>query len=79
MSKQIFSQSKAYRFIKVCEYFKDYKQWQTLGPAIGSSFDEMSLTLNLTFSVNGQNACLKMEFIDDDIFRLRFNPTKTTY
>lgn len=79
MSEQIFSQYAAYRFIKVEDYFAKHTQWQTIGPALSSKFDDSTLTLEVIFKINGQKAALKMEFIDDDIFRLRFNPTKTTY
>jgi len=39
MTEQIFSQTTAYRFIKVEEYFQQYRNWQTIGAATKTVFD----------------------------------------
>jgi alpha-glucosidase len=66
----------AYRFVKVEDYFSNYRSWNTLGRVIAYEFDS-SRTLALTFQRNDEKNCVMLiQFLQKDIMRIRFNPSK---
>ena len=73
------SKQHSYRFVKVEEYFADYKKWQKLEQVVSTSFDSESKTLSIEFD-NGEaqiSCSMLVHFLQKDIFRTRFNPFKT--
>ncbi len=74
-SSQIFSEEEAYKFLKVEQYFSNYKDWATLGAVDSHTFHEESKSLTLNFTGSDGNACsMCIYFLHKDIFRVRFNP-----
>lgn len=75
------SNSPSYRFVKVEEYFGDYKKWQKLDKAVSASFDAESKTLAIEFgNLDGKaekSCAMLLHFLQKDIFRTRFNPFKS--
>ncbi|MDJ1185530.1 TIM-barrel domain-containing protein [Roseofilum casamattae] len=79
MSAEIFPDNQIYKFLKVEEYFDRYQEWDTLGSAIGYSFNKDTKTLCLKFKrADNQECLLLVETIQNDTLRVRFNPTKST-
>ena len=74
MHNNIFNEKQAYSFIKVEDYFANYQQWQTLDKVTSVDWDQENWRLTVDFSTTQQPLRLALEFIDDDIFRVRFNP-----
>lgn len=69
-----------YRFVKVEEYFADYKKWQKLESSVSAFFDSTSQILTIEFdNIDGQagKCAMLLQFVQKNIFRLRFNPKKT--
>lgn len=63
-----------YQFIKVDDYFRDYKSWFTLGPVISHAFDHMA-TLALHFKRFDGNTCVMLlQFPRKDTINVRFDP-----
>ncbi|HEX3029045.1 MAG TPA: hypothetical protein VHT34_07045, partial [Clostridia bacterium] len=76
-SKRIFSNREAYRFLKVEQYFDNYKGWERLGDVKNSSFNKDTNTLTLDFIRTGNTVCsMLIQFMQSDTFRVRFNPGK---
>lgn len=75
------SKNHSYRFVKVEEYFADYKKWQKLERASFASFDKDKNTLTIAFDnidgEAGKSCFMLLQFLQKDIFRTRFNPLKT--
>ncbi|MBD1939369.1 TIM-barrel domain-containing protein [Microcoleus sp. FACHB-68] len=75
------SNSHSYRFVKVEEYFADYKKWHKLEKAVSASFDQENKTLIIEFDnidgEAGKRCSMLLQFLQKDIFRVRFNPLKT--
>lgn len=79
MSKEIFPSDRVYKFLKVEEYFERYKEWDRLGAVESHFFDGDKKTLSLNFKkVDGSNCVMSIECVQNDTFRVRFNPTKST-
>lgn len=79
MSNVIFSENDAYKFLKVEEYFGNYKEWGKLDTVQSHSFDATAKTLTLNFSnSNGKPCSMLIQFPQKDTFRLRFNPGKAS-
>jgi alpha-glucosidase len=77
MSNDIFSTAQAYRFIKVEDYFSRYKEWQTLGKVVSHRLDIAEKTLILEFQKSdGQICAMLIQFLQQDIFRVRFRVDK---
>ncbi len=77
MPSEIFPSNRIYKFLKVDEYFGRYKEWDQLGRAKSPSFDG-KYTLSLTFDKAGGGQCLMLvEVSQNDVLRVRFNPTKS--
>ena len=77
MPSEIFKDGNIYRFLKAEEYFGQYQQWDKLGAAKNPSFDG-KYTLSLTFDKAGGGECLMLvEVSQNDVLRVRFNPTKS--
>ncbi|MEG5055515.1 MULTISPECIES: TIM-barrel domain-containing protein [unclassified Microcoleus] len=69
----------SYRFVKVEEYFADYKNWEKIERAVSASFDSESKTLAINFGNIGetQKLCsMLLHVLQKDIIRSRFNPLK---
>lgn len=67
-----------YKFLKVEEYFGRYQEWDKLGAVEGHSFDKDKKTLSLNFSkAGGGNCVMLIQCVQNDTFRVRFNPTKS--
>ncbi|MBE9212004.1 alpha-glucosidase [Plectonema cf. radiosum LEGE 06105] len=73
------SKQHSYRFVKVEEYFADYKKWQKLEQVVSASFDSENKTLSIEFdNAEAQISCsMLVHFLHKDIFRTRFNPFKS--
>jgi alpha-glucosidase len=68
-----------YKFIKVEDYFRDYKNWQKLDEVASHFFDADTKTLVLQFNKSDTTPCVMLiQFIQKNTFRLRFNPSKTS-
>jgi alpha-glucosidase len=68
----------AYKFIKVEDYFADYKNWQKLDTVVAHTFDAQTKILNLDFTKSDAAPCsMQIHFVLKDAFRVRFNPSKT--
>lgn len=78
MTNDIFpnNPSNVYKFLKVEEYFGRYKEWDKLGSVESHSFNEKTLTLNFK-KVDGSNCVMLIQCVQNDTFRVRFNPTKS--
>lgn len=77
VTKSIFSDWEAYRFLKVEEYFSRYKEWETLQKVVGHSYDKEHNILTLDFArINGTTCSMVIHFLQDETFRVRFNPLK---
>lgn len=77
VSKRIFSNREAYRFLKVEQYFERYKEWERLGDVKSSSYNKNSNTLTLDFIRMDNTMCsMLIQFIQNDTFRVCFNPGK---
>ena len=72
------SEQHSYRFVKVEEYFADYKKWKKLEKVVSASFDSENKTLSIEFyNAEAQISCyMLVHFLQKDIFRTRFNPFK---
>ncbi|MDJ0597187.1 MAG: glycoside hydrolase family 31 protein [Pleurocapsa sp. MO_226.B13] len=80
MSNSIFSADDAYKFLKVEEYFARYKEWEKLEKVTSHSLyldesDDKALTFDFEKS-DGQKCTMLIQFLQQDIFRLRFRPDK---
>jgi alpha-glucosidase len=70
--------SNVYKFVKVEEYFKDIKSWQTLKKVSSYQYIDTEQTLVLEFQNSHGNTCaMLLQFVQNDTFRIRFNPKKT--
>ena len=77
MTNEIFPSNRVYKFLKIEEYFKHYKEWDKLGAAKNPSFNG-KCTLSLTFDKAGGGECLMLiQFPQNDVLRVRFNPNKS--
>jgi alpha-glucosidase len=67
----------AYRFVKVEDFFQDYRTWPSITGLSSWSYDaaEKALVLTLTRSDGGQADAL-IQFLQLNMARLRFNPAK---
>jgi alpha-glucosidase len=66
----------AYKFVKVEDYFSNYRSWHTLGRVIAYEFDSRR-TLALTFQRHdGENCVMLIQLLQKDIMRICFNPSK---
>lgn len=75
MTQQIFSDNDAYRFVKVENYFADYRKWEQLKKVQSHSFDSSRQLLTLNFvKGDGKNCSLLLQFFQKDTFRVRFHP-----
>ncbi|MGB3636814.1 MAG: TIM-barrel domain-containing protein, partial [Rivularia sp. (in: cyanobacteria)] len=78
------SKNHSYRFVKVEEYFADYKKWQKLERVVAPArFDSENKTLIIEFdNINGKSAqscTMLLQLVQKNIFRVRFNPDPETY
>ena len=66
-----------FKFVKVEDFFDDYKNWHTIGNASIQNLgkDNKDVALRLTGS-EGKNHNMLIQFVREDIFRLRFHPGK---
>lgn len=81
MSNSIsISNSHSYRFVKVEEYFADYKKWHKLEQVTAASFNPDNKTLTIEFDnapgIEGGRCSMLLQFVQKNIFRTRFNPFK---
>lgn len=77
MSAKFFSETQAYRFIKVEEYFAHYKEWSEITKVEGAHYDDKEDVLYLDVSGKNVLQCsMLVQFLQDDTVRMRFNPTK---
>lgn len=76
MSKS-FNNQQAYRFIKVEDYFNEYKSWEKLTTIESVDYDKDLDILTLNFTrIGGKKCSVLLYFLQDDTIRFRFNPTK---
>ena len=69
--------SDVYKFVTVEEYFNDIKSWQTLKKVSSLQFKEKEQTLVLEFkNSDGSSCAMLIQFVQNDTFRVRFNPKK---
>lgn len=77
MSESKPTLSDVYRFVKVEDYFRDIKKWQTLKQVSSYQFEAEDQTLVLEFQKSDGSFCaMLLQFIQNDTFRVRFNPQK---
>ncbi|WP_208344130.1 hypothetical protein [Aetokthonos hydrillicola] len=70
--------SDVYKFVTVEEYFNYIKNWQTLKKVSSHQFNDKEQTLVLEFQNSDGSICaMLLQFIQNDTFRVRFNPKKT--
>ncbi|MDJ0617815.1 MAG: glycoside hydrolase family 31 protein [Calothrix sp. MO_192.B10] len=80
MSNSNFSPDHAYKFLKVEEYFAHYREWEKLEKVTSHSLyldesDDKALALDFEKS-DGQKCTMLIQFLQQDIFRVRFRPDK---
>jgi alpha-glucosidase len=67
-----------YKFVKVEDYFANFKSWHKLEKVDSYSFNANKKTLTLEFKKSDDSRCaMLLQFAEYDTFRLRFNPGKT--
>ena len=77
MASSSFSNTKAFKFLKVEECFNGYEGWEKLDIVTSHNFDNQTETLSLNFSKEDTAICSALiQFPRKDTFRLRFNPGK---
>ncbi|MFN0081858.1 MAG: TIM-barrel domain-containing protein [Ferruginibacter sp.] len=77
MTNHFFTEEVAYKFIKVEQYFENYASWDTLEKVTSHSFESETNTLILNFEKNDGTTCtMLIQLVQEDIFRVRFNPSK---
>jgi alpha-glucosidase len=78
MSQQNNSQA-VYKFVKVEDFFANYKTWQKLEKVNSHEFNATTKTLTLEFAKPDGDFCVMMiQFVQKDTFRVRFNPGKSS-
>ena len=78
--RQIFSSTDAYKFLKVEQYFENYRDWERLENVDSHSFEPNTKTLTLRFIKSDNNPCsIVIQFPQKDTFRFRFNPEKIEF
>ena len=78
MANNIFSSTRAYKFLKVEEYFDRYEEWYKLEKATGAFFDREKNALNIKFERHdGQECLMFLQLVQNNVFRVRFNPNKS--
>jgi alpha-glucosidase len=75
-----FSEDQAYRFLKVEEFFQNYKSWSSLIKAASYSFseDNYSLTVSL-FEEDEDACCMTLYFPFKNTMWVRYHPTQKVY
>ncbi len=69
--------SDVYKFVKVEEYFKDIKSWDSLKKVSSYQYIDKDQTLILEFQKSdGNTTAMLLQFVQNDTFRVRFNPKK---
>lgn len=77
MSSSIQDSKDVFRFVKVEDYFSNYKSWSTLGEVHYHRYDPKRRVLSLEFQQSDVERCFMLMHIPrKDTFRLRFNPGK---
>lgn len=71
MASNIFS------FLKVDEFFTDLSRWAAVGNVTFMSLDAIKKTIDVRLGVEDRSACLLLQFVQKDVFRLRFDPAKS--
>ncbi|MBW4497603.1 MAG: DUF5110 domain-containing protein [Oscillatoria princeps RMCB-10] len=67
----------AYKFVTVEEYFNDIKNWQTLKKVSSYQFKAEEQALVIEFEKSDGSFCaMLLQFVQNDTFRVRFNPKK---
>lgn len=75
-----FTDTQAYRFMKVEDFFQDYNKWSKITNAVSHSFDKEVNTLTLNFEENDGNKCTMVLYIPfKNTMRVRFHPDKSSY
>jgi len=68
-----------YRFVKVEDYFANYRNWQTLKTVQDCEFHDENNAISLLLKKdNGQLCCMLIQIATQNTVRFRFNPSKTT-
>jgi alpha-glucosidase len=70
--------SNVYKFVTVEEFFKDLNSWETLKKVSSLQYKRDEQTLVLEFQKNDGSVCaMLLQFVQNDTFRVRFNPKKS--
>jgi len=78
MSNSIPSTKDIFKFVKVEDFFSNYKSWNTLEEVCSHRFNAKKRILSLEFlRCNGEKCVMLMYIPRKDTLRLRFNPAKT--
>jgi alpha-glucosidase len=79
MSNSIQDSKDVFKFVKVEDYFSNYKSWNTLDEVHSHIFDVKKRILALEFQQRDGEKCVMLIHIPrKDSFRLRFNPGKAS-
>lgn len=79
MANDIFPSDRVYKFLKVEEYFDRYQEWYKLEKATSAAFDKDKKALNVQFERHdGQKCLMFIQLVQNDTFRVRFSPNKST-
>jgi alpha-glucosidase len=79
MSNSISDSKDVFKFVKVEDFFRNYRSWNTLDEVHSHTFDPKKRTLSLEFKQSNDEKCVMLMHIPrKDTFRLRFNPGKVS-
>ncbi|MCZ8517817.1 hypothetical protein O9H85_37160 [Paenibacillus filicis] len=74
------TKTEMYKFIRVEDYFNDYKSWDRLDRVLSHTFDGSKKILSLGFRNSDNQSCLMLLYFPrKDTYRLRFNPGKSEF
>ncbi|MDR3333391.1 MAG: hypothetical protein LBT13_00670, partial [Treponema sp.] len=68
---------KVFKFVKVEDYFSDYRQWQCLGDVQACRYEPEKKTISLRF-VRGEACVMLVQIASRNTVRFRFGPGKKT-
>lgn len=67
----------AYRFLKVEEFFDNYKSWETLSRVLSHTYSKDDKSLAINFGRNDGSVCsMRLQFPMKRVVRVRFDPMK---
>jgi alpha-glucosidase len=73
----MITKDQKYRFVKVEDFFNDYKKWHYVKEVSLQDITGKDITLNVTSDIG--NHKILIQFVREDMFRLRFDPGAKSY